>query len=104
MQDAKLQESTPTLPAYTDADAEALFGTPLPPPPSVGRLALPIALPQTSSSYDAAFLRAYNEDWRNNSVEMADWLRFVDGLNLSLVSGTVIPKSAVDEPTVCLHV
>ena len=75
-------------PSYTEAEADTLFRPPPPPPHSVGTLALPIALPQTSSSPDAPFVRAYHQDWRNNGIEMEDWLRFVDGLNLSLVSST----------------
>lgn len=77
-------------PEYTESDAEALFGIP-PPPPTHGtaRLSLPVAIPQTTNKYDAAFARAYDDHLRHSGIEMADWLRFTDGLNLAIVSHNV---------------
>lgn len=74
------------LPSYTDADAETLLGEFPPAPPEVARLDLPLALPQIAGSYDSSFLRAYSPDLERSGVSQDEWLRFIDGLNIAIVS------------------
>lgn len=74
-------------PVYTDADAQALFGTPSPSPPlsSLSKLSLPVVFPQTATRFDSPFARGYNDHMRYSGIEMNDWLKFVDGLNIAMV-------------------
>lgn len=87
-----LSPVTPTTPngappEYTEEDAAQLFGAvPLAPPRSSLRiLDVPVALPQTSNSYDAPFSRGWDPLMEESGVEMVDWLRFIDGLNIAMV-------------------
>jgi hypothetical protein len=74
-------------PAYTDSDAELVFGTPAPPPPESARqqLQLPICLPQITSGYDSPFARAYNPQLQASGIEQEEFLNFLDGLNIAMV-------------------
>lgn len=82
--------STDQLPTYTEDDAEELLGQYPPPPRDVEPLPLPVAVPQIASSYDSPFLRAYNPELERSGVEQEEWLRFVDGLNIAMVSTAVL--------------
>lgn len=75
-------------PEYTEDDAAILLGavTPAPPRSSLRPLSLPVALPQTTKSYDAPFVRGWNDDLLASGVEQHDWLKFIDGLNIAMVS------------------
>jgi hypothetical protein len=74
-------------PAYTDLDAELIFGTPQPPPPESTRqpLQLPICLPQTTSGYDAPFARSYNTQIEASGIKQDEFLDFLDALNIAMV-------------------
>lgn len=75
-------------PAYEDSDAEVLFGTPpLPGPGTVKeRLPLPICLPQVTRGYDSPFARGWHPQLATSGIEQEDWLRFLDSLNIAMVS------------------
>lgn len=89
-------QNTPNYPEqppnYTEADAEVLLGRYPPPPRVVDRLSLPVALPQIAGTYDASFLRAYNRYLEHSGVNQEDWLRFLDGLNVAIVSPIACAK------------
>lgn len=78
------------LPVYTDSDAEALFGTP-PPPTVKERLPVPICLPQVTRGYDSPFARGWNPQLATCGIEQEDWLRFLDSLNIAMVSNRNLP-------------
>lgn len=83
---AQAPNSSEALPEYTDSDAQALLGYYPPPPAAADPLPLPLALPQVRHSYDSAFLRAYNPDLEHSGIFQEDWLKFIDGLNIAIVS------------------
>jgi hypothetical protein len=74
-------------PAYTDLDAELVFGSPPLPPPEFTRqhLQLPICLPQITSGYDSPFARAYNPQLSASGIEEDEFLNFLDALNIAMV-------------------
>lgn len=73
-------------PAYTNLDAELVFGTPVPPPANGSRrLQLPICLPQITGGYDSPFARAYNPQLAESAIEQDDFLKFLDALNIAMV-------------------
>lgn len=78
------QDST-SLPEFTDSDVDALLGEFPAAPSSPTNLVAPLALPQTSLSYDAPFLRAYSTELNKAGIPQEHWLRFQDGLNLAMV-------------------
>ncbi len=75
-------------PGYTTKDAELLFGarSPLPFDAKLAPLPLPVVLPQDGTSWDSPFARGYHPEMRASGIEMGDWLRFIDGLNIAIVS------------------
>jgi hypothetical protein len=81
-------------PAFTDADAHVLFPVPyIPPtphgsPPEYSHAPLPavIALPQMSPGFDQSFARGYHVAMARSGLQMGDWLRFLDALNIAMVS------------------
>lgn len=73
-------------PPFTDEDTSKLLGDLPPPPQSLRPLTLPVCLPQTVSGYDAPFARAYNPELAASGIEAGDWLKFLDGLNIAIVS------------------
>lgn len=79
-------EAYDSPPEYTSSDAENLLGQFSAPPSDLQSLALPLALPQISSSYDSPFLRAYSSELVRAGVQQDEWLRFIDGLNIAMVS------------------
>lgn len=86
--DRSLLRSDEPPPTSTDADAEALFGTPpLPGPGTVKeRLPVPICLPQATRGYDSPFVRGWHPQLVTSGIEQEDWLRFLDSLNIAMVS------------------
>lgn len=89
MSTAQADQNSGVPPAYTDTDAELLFGTPPPPPPPQStrqRLDLPVCLPQITSGYDSPFARAYNPQLGAVGIEEDEWLKFLDALNIAMVS------------------
>ncbi|KAF8316058.1 hypothetical protein DL93DRAFT_2056630, partial [Clavulina sp. PMI_390] len=76
------------LPVYTEEDAAVLFETPSSPPDraSLEPLPLPVAVPQVRVSYDAPFVRAWNDDLVRSSVQQEEWLTFIDGLNIAMTA------------------
>jgi hypothetical protein len=70
----------------TESDAELLLGTFPPPPPSCKPLPVPVCLPQTVSGYDSPFARGFNPHLSESGIEQVDWLKFLDGLNIAIVS------------------
>jgi hypothetical protein len=82
------------LPAvFTDADAAALLGTFSPPPAYTQPLRLPVCLPQTVSGYDSPFARAYCMELSASGVELTDWLKFIDGLNIAIVRRPILARA-----------
>lgn len=79
-------------PEYTENDAAQLLGAVTPPPPrsSLRRLSRPVALPQIANDYDSPFARGWNDDLLASGIEQRDWLKFIDGLNIAMVSITRI--------------
>jgi hypothetical protein len=71
---------------FTDSDAELLLGTFPPPPATCKPPDVPVCLPQTVSGYDSPFARAYNPQLSQSGIEEVDWLKFLDGLNIAIVS------------------
>jgi hypothetical protein len=87
--DSKSSISTPKTespPNFTDSDAEILLGSFPLPPASCKPLPVPVCLPQTVSGYDSPFARAFNPELVTSGVEEVDWLKFLDGLNIAIVS------------------
>jgi hypothetical protein len=83
-------------PAYTDKDAELVFGTPPPVGTSVQPLQLPICLPQITGGYDSPFARGYSPQLAAYGLGQDDFLNFLDSLNIAMVSTShVRPKSNV---------
>jgi hypothetical protein len=82
--------SQDSVDSFTDDDAHALF--PLPAHDS-GRphelLSLPVCLPQTTAGYDQPFARGYNDVLTHSGIDMMDWLRFIDALNIAMVCALV---------------
>lgn len=81
-----MQSPNDPPPVYTDSDAEALWITP--PPPSIlkERLPVPICLPQATRGYDSPFVRGWNPELVTCGIEQEDWLKFLDSLNIAMVS------------------
>lgn len=80
---------TPAPPSdFTDSDAELLLGTFPPPPATCKPLSVPVCLPQTVSGYDSPFARAFNPQLSDSGIDEVDWLKFLDGLNIAIVSWT----------------
>jgi hypothetical protein len=83
-------------PAFTDADAHVLFPVPYipytlhgsPPEYSHGPLPAVIALPQMSPGFDQSFARGYHVAMARSGLQMSDWLRFLDALNIAMVSAS----------------
>jgi hypothetical protein len=71
--------------SFTDADARTMLDLPPPYEAVLGPLSLPFVLPQESVGLDYAFARGYNPALAASGVSLADWLRFVDALNLATV-------------------
>jgi hypothetical protein len=90
-------------PAFTDADAHVLFPVPyIPPtphgsPPEYSHAPLPavIALPQMSPGFDQSFARGYHVAMARSGLQMDDWLRFLDALNIAMVSVSSASYSGV---------
>ncbi|KAG8991167.1 hypothetical protein FRB93_002872 [Tulasnella sp. JGI-2019a] len=84
-------------PAYTDEDAKALF---IPSagfdyqPSAIRPLHLPLALPQLMTGIDSPFARAYAPELAEHGIEMMDWLKFCDGLNIAFTASP--PLRVVD--------
>lgn len=85
---SQLKQRDVPPPAYTDSDAELLFGTPPPPPTDANKqhLHVPVCLPQITGGYDSPFARGYNPQLAVSGIEENDWLRFLDSLNIAMVS------------------
>ncbi|KAI5117050.1 hypothetical protein M0805_007907, partial [Coniferiporia weirii] len=83
------------LAKYSNQDAEALFsGFRESPSGGVQPLALPLCLPQATSGANALFVRAYSQELRSSGIEVDDWMRFIDGLNLAMTASP--PLRVVD--------
>ncbi|KAI5115805.1 hypothetical protein M0805_006524 [Coniferiporia weirii] len=82
------------LAEYLNQDAEALFSSFREPPPYLQPLALPLCLPQATSGTNALFVRAYSQELRSSGIEVDDWMRFIDGLNLAITASP--PLRVVD--------
>ncbi|KAF8343179.1 uncharacterized protein EI90DRAFT_3115695 [Cantharellus anzutake] len=86
----------PAPPRYTDEDVELLFRSP-PPPATHAKsvpLPVPVVLPQDGTSWDSPFARGYHPDMRDSGIEMDDWLKFIDGLNIAI--GASPPLRVID--------
>jgi hypothetical protein len=80
-------ERADTETSYTDEDARALFrAPPVGPRRSYSPLPLPACFPQMASGPDQPFARGYNDVLARSGIELADWLKFVDALNIGMVS------------------
>jgi hypothetical protein len=71
---------------YAVRDAELLFSTASTSTAGIRSLELPLCLPQTMSSFDAPFARAYSPDLAACGIQQEDWLNFLDELNIVMVS------------------
>jgi hypothetical protein len=76
-------------PQYSEQDAHAVLGDYqqrwAAPPQQLRPLPAPVCLPQVAVEGSAAFARGYNEQMMASGISMADWLRFIDGLNNAMV-------------------
>jgi len=75
--------SFPPPPEYTDDDAKALFSPRFSPPSYFNRLPLPLCVPQLSAGIESTFTRAYSPALNSSGIDLTDWLRFTDGLNIA---------------------
>jgi hypothetical protein len=49
-------------------------------------LPLPLAIPQVAPDYDQPYFRGYNEILVQSGIAMNDWLKFLDALNIAMVT------------------
>ncbi|KAI5117563.1 hypothetical protein M0805_004476 [Coniferiporia weirii] len=83
------------LTKYSNEDAEALFSNfRSPPSGGIQPLAMPLCLPQATSGPTSLFVRAYSRELQASGIEIDDWMRFVDGLNLAMTASP--PLRVVD--------
>ncbi|KAI5121177.1 hypothetical protein M0805_005978, partial [Coniferiporia weirii] len=83
------------LTKYSNQDAEALFSDfRSPPSGGIQPLAMPLCLPQATSGPNSLFVRAYSQELQASGIEIDDWMRFIDGLNLAMTASP--PLRVVD--------
>ncbi|KAI5121178.1 hypothetical protein M0805_005979 [Coniferiporia weirii] len=75
------------LTAHSNQDAETLFSS-FRSAPSDGLrpLAMPFCIPQATSGHASLFTRAYSPELQASGIEMDDWIKFIDGLNLAMTA------------------
>ncbi|KAI5121179.1 hypothetical protein M0805_005980 [Coniferiporia weirii] len=76
--------ATEEISEYSNEDAEALFsGFRRVPSEGIQPLAVPLCIPQTTPGATTLFTRAYSPELQASGIEMDDWIKFIDALNLA---------------------
>jgi hypothetical protein len=86
---------TDAPPTYTATDSNNAD-----PSPAEGtQLPMPFCLPQIWAKFDSPFGRGYNEHLNEAGISSETWLKFVDTLNIAMVSVQFLPNRLRSDST-----